>query len=207
MGRSFSRAHVYLTCALVHFFLILAVCCRDTTWLLAEGYTLVPHSFDTYWRRIEALPTIALAQDLAVTNPLRRAVMTYLHGAGVENGYGFFAPNVPSNYKLVFELHYADGRVEYVLPRVSGAAAGLRLNSLLNYIGRTHYDSLREALVKMMTYSIWQKHPDAMMIRAVFGFVRLPSMMDFAHGASESYEVLYAYDFGFGSPSSRDPRP
>ena len=45
--------------------------------------------------------------------------------AGIETGYGYFAPNVPGGYRLVFELHYPDGRVEYELPSVSSAAAGL----------------------------------------------------------------------------------
>ena len=188
-----------MACALLHFLAVFAVCCQDTLWFLAGGYTLVPHSFDHYWRRIEPLPFTVLGRNLRVTNPFRLAVMTYLHVAGIENGYAFFAPNVPNNYKLVFELHYPDGRVEYLLPRVSGSAAGLRLTSLLNYIGRSQYGFLREAMIKMMTYSTWKEHPDATRIRAVFGLVKLPNLADFGRGTAESYEFLYAYDFTFGS--------
>ena len=61
----------------------------------------------------------------AASNPVRQALATYLHIAGIETGYGYFAPNVPGSYKLVFELHYPDGRVEYELPSVSSAAAGV----------------------------------------------------------------------------------
>ena len=121
--------------------------------------------------------------------------MTYLHVAGIDASYGYFAPNVPGSYKLVFELHYPDGRVEYQLPPVSSAAAGLRVAGLLDKIGRTPYDSLRELLVKMMARSIWREHPEVKTIRAVFGSIRLPSVSEFEQGKRESYEFLYAYDF------------
>lgn len=136
----------------------------------------------------------ALGQRLAASNPGRQAIATYLHIAGIETGYGYFAPNVPGSYKLVFELHYPDGRVEYELPRVNRAAAGLRVAALLDQIGRTKYDALREILVKMLAQSVWREHPDVKTIRAVFGSIRLPSVSEFEHGKRESYEFLYAYD-------------
>lgn len=148
----------------------------------------------------------ALGQRLAASNPVRQALATYLHITGIESGYGYFAPNVPGSYKLVFELHYPDGRVEYELPRVNRAAAGLRLAGLLDQIGRTKYDALREILVKMLAQSLWREHPDVKTIRAVFGSIRLPSVSEFEHGKRESYEFLYAYDFslrdGPGEPEN-----
>lgn len=124
-------------------------------------------------------------------------VAIYTHATGIEAGYGFFAPNVPDNYKLVFEIHYPDGRVEYELPRVAGVAAGLRLSTLIDNIGDIRYDALREVLVKMMAYSIWREHPDATLIRAVLGLVLLPTPTEFQHGMKESYQFTYAYDFLF----------
>jgi len=148
----------------------------------------------------------ALGQRLAASNTVRQASATYLHITGIETGYGYFAPNVPGSYKLVFELHYPDGRVDYELPRVNRAAAGLRLAGLLDQIGRTKYDALREILVKMLAQSLWREHPDVKTIRAVFGSIRLPSVSEFEHGRRESYEFLYAYDFslrdGPGEPEN-----
>ena len=137
----------------------------------------------------------ALGQHLAASNPTRQALATYLHIAGIEKGYGYFAPNVPASYKVVFELHYRDGSVEYQLPHVHSAAAGLRLACLLDEIARTRHDTLREYLVKMLAHSIWRDHPDVTAIRAVFGSISLPSIDEFEHGKRESYEFLYAYDF------------
>jgi hypothetical protein len=66
---------------------------------------------------------------------------------------------------------------------------------LLDNIGRTPYDALREHLVKMLALSIWREHPEVKTIRAVFGSIRLPSVSEFERGKRESYEFLYAYDF------------
>ena len=104
---------------------------------------------------------------------------------------------MPDSYKLVLELHYSDGRVEYELPHVSDTATGVRLATLLDQIGRTGYDPLREIMIKMLAYAAWQDHPDAIVVRAVFGFVALPKMDDVKQGKTESYHFLYAYDFSF----------
>jgi hypothetical protein len=140
---------------------------------------------------------------LAASNAIRQALVTYLHLAGIETGYGYFAPNVPGSYKLVFELHYPDGRVEYELPSVSSAAAGLRLASLLDKIGRTPYDALREHLVKTLAASIWREHPEVKTIRAIFGSIRLPSVHEFEEGKRESYQFLYAYDFSLQNEAAK----
>jgi hypothetical protein len=125
----------------------------------------------------------------------------YLHSAGIEGGYGFFAPNVPDNYTLLFEIHYSDGRVEYDLPNVRSATGGLRLNGLFDQVGATRYEPLREVTFKILTYAVWQAHPEASRIRAIFTSASLPSTSDFEHGRKESYQILYAYDFTFEEPS------
>ena len=186
----------------LHFLLNLLFSFRETLRLVAEGPTILPTSFKTFSRKAETTVSIALGQHLAPLNPIRQAVATYLNVAGIEAGYGYFAPNVPVSYKLVFELHYSDGRVEYELPSVSGAAAGLRLASLLDNIGRTPYAALREHLVKMLALSIWREHPEVKTIRAVFGSIALPSVSEFEHGKRASYTFLYAYDFSLQNESA-----
>ena len=91
--------------------------------------------------------------------------------------------------------------------KVSSAAAGLRIAGLLDKIGRTHYEALRERLVKMVAKSIWQEHPEVKAIRAVFGSINLPSISEFEHGRRESYEFLYAYDFSQGEEPAGPERP
>jgi hypothetical protein len=192
---------------LLHFLLILSFSCRDTLGLVAQGPTILPASFRGFSQKAEAIASAAFGQRLAASNPVRQALATYLHIAGIEVGYGYFAPNVPGAYKLVFELHYSDGRVEYELPTVGGAAARLRLAGLLDQIGRTKYDALREILIKMMAQSMWREHPYVKKIRAVFGSISLPSVTEFEHGKKESYEFLYAYDFSRRDGNGESEKP
>jgi hypothetical protein len=93
---------VYLACFLLHFFLILTVSSRETLWLIARGLTIFPSSFKSYAPTAGTEVTIVPGQNLAKLNPLRRGLVTYLHIAGIERGYGYFAPNVPAAYKLIF---------------------------------------------------------------------------------------------------------
>ena len=188
----------------MHLLLIISFSCRDTLRVVAEGPTILPVSTKNFSRKAEAAVSAVLGQNLLPSNPVREALNTYVRLAGIETGYGYFAPNVPGGYALVFELHYSDGRVDYELPRVNSAAAGLRIAGLLDKIGRTPYDALREHLVKMLAQSIWREHPNVKTIRAVFGSISLPSVSEFEHGKRESYEFLYAYDF---SPQNEPAKP
>ena len=179
----------------MQFLLILSFSCRDTLRVVAEGPTILPVFFKNFSQKAETALSATLGQKLPASNPVREALNTYLQLAGIEAGYGYFAPNVPAGYRLVFELQYPDGRVEYELPSVSSAAAGLRIAGLLDNIGRTSYDAVREILVKTLAQSVWRDHPDVKSVRAILGSVRLPSIGEFEKGKRESYEFLYAYDF------------
>jgi len=201
------QKYFYVAWFVLHFLLIITFSCRDTLGLVAQGPTIFPPSFKRFSQKAETAVSAALSQRLAASNPVRQALATYLHIAGIEAGYGYFAPNVPGSYTLVFELHYPDGHAEYELPRVSSAAAGLRVAGLLDKIGRTKYDALREILIKMLAQSVWREHPDVTMIRAVFGSISLPSVSEFERGKRESYEFLYAYDFSRTDKASESETP
>jgi hypothetical protein len=187
----------------LHFSLILLVCLRDTFSVLAESATFFPRSLDRYWRVAQAITSIPLGETLSVDNPIQQGIDLYLQGAGIQAGYGYFAPNVPNSYKVVFELRYADGRVDYELPRVGAAETGSRLSSLLDRIAEERYEPLRAMYVRMLAYSIWQDHQDAMRIRAVVGYIKLPAPGEFERGEKESYHTLFAYDFDFSKAKSR----
>src|SRR5262249_47197104 len=163
--------------------------------VVAEGPTILPGSFKNFSQKAETALSATLGQKLPASNPVREALNTYVQLAGIETGYGYFAPNVPAGYRLVFELHYPEGRVEYELPSVSSAATGLRIAGLLDSIGRTRYDALREILVKTLAQSVVREQPDVESVRAILGSIRLPSISEFEEGQRESYEFLYAYDF------------
>jgi hypothetical protein len=137
----------------------------------------------------------ALGEGLETSNPVRQGVALYTHAAGTHLGYSFFAPNVPSSFKVVFEFHSPDGNVEYDLPEIATEATGLRLGNLLDFIGHTHFGGLREAMLRRLAYATWRQHPNATSVRTVFGVITVPSAADYKNGERESYDVLYAYNF------------
>lgn len=187
----------------VHFFLIAAVCFAGLFSLVAEHATIVPSALDTYARKAELLAAWLLGKQAGASSPMRRGIATYLHAAGIQSGYTFFAPNIPGYHKLIFELNYQDGRVEYESPHFRGKAAALRLDSLLARLGDDRYEPLREVVVKMLALSIWREHPDAKKIRATFGSVSPPSITDFEQGKGESFQPLFSYDFSLRDENRR----
>ena len=186
---------VYVAWFGIHFFLITAVCLAGLFSLIAERATILPSALDTYARKAELLAASLLGKQAASSNPVRRSIATYLHAAGIQSGYTFFAPNIPGYHKLVFELIHQDGRVEYESPHFRGKAAALRLDSLLARLGDNRYEPLREVVVKMLALSIWRERPDVKKIRATFGLVSPPSINDFEQHKGESFEPIFSYDF------------
>ena len=179
----------------MHFFLLTAVCSAGVFWLIAQGSTILPAASNECARKAEFVATWCLGKEASASNPLRRGIATYLHAAGIQAGYSFFAPNVPSPHRLTLELFHDDGRIEYESPHVHGKAAGLRLDSLLDRLPDERYEAVREALVKMLAFSVWREHPDVKKVRATFQSVHLPSIAEFEQGNGETFEPLFSFDF------------
>ena len=189
------RKRLCLAWLVLQLLLIVSFAARDTLRSIAEGPTILAPSLKSSSEKAESVLSTALGQRLRTSNPYREVVSTYANLAGIEVGYGYFGPNVPGTYKLTFELHYPDGHVEYEIPQVSNAAAGLRVSRLLDEIGQTTYEQLRQILVRMLAQSVWRQHPEAKTVRAVFEAIRLPTLNEFQNGKRESDQVLYTYDF------------
>ena len=186
-----------MACLGLQLFLIVTVCLRDTFSVFASTPTILPVAADEFWQGGEQATTVLLGERLDHSNWVRNGITVYLHSAGIEAGYGFFAPNVPANYKLVFELHYPDGRTGYEIPTVSSAATGMRFAGLLDQLAEMSYAPLRETMMKIVAYSVWRAHPDTNRIRAYLGRAHLPTPAEFERGERESYDLLFAYDFTF----------
>ena len=194
---------IYAAWFVVHFSLITAVCFAGIFSLVAEGTTMLPSGLETCARRAELIAAFVLGKEAGASSPVRQGIATYLHAAGIQAGYSFFAPNIPDYHKLIFELYHEDGRVEYESPHVSGKAAALRLDSLLDRLADKRYEPLREVVVKMLAFSVWRERPDVKKIRATFGAVNLPSISDFENGKAESFQPMFSYDFSLREEEKR----
>ena len=190
---------------IVQFACILLVSLNDLFSIFSTSKTFFPDTLDPFWERGAEITLFPLGQTLPETNPIRQAAFACLNMTGIESGYSYFAPNIPDNYKLVFELHYPDGHTEFELPRVNSRSAGLRFATLLDKMTETDYDPLRTMMVKMLAFAVWKDHPSANKIRAVLGSVDLPSPADFRLGRKESYRVLFAYEFDFSAEQPSHP--
>jgi hypothetical protein len=171
--------------------------------LIAQGSTILPRACNGYARKAELGATWWLGKEARASNPLRRGIATYLHAAGIQAGYSFFAPNVPSGHRLTFELFYDDGRVEYESPHVRSKAAALRLDSLLDRLPEERYEPIRAALVKMLAFSVWRKHPDVKKLRATFGSVNPPGITEFEQGKTETFQPMFSFDFSLRGEGKR----
>jgi hypothetical protein len=183
----------------LQFLLILLVCFQDIFSTFSDSPTLFPSSLHHFWSQAAKTVGAPLGQDLPAASLPRRLMLTYLNTTGIDAGYSYFAPNIPNSYKIVFELHYPDGHTEFELPTVSGKATGLRLATLLDVMAETEYEPLRSMMVKMLAYSVWQEHSEAVKAQAVFGYVDVPTPSEFRQGRKESYHPLFAYDVDFTS--------
>src|SRR5262245_24941454 len=179
----------------IHFFLLTAICLAGVFWLIAQGSTILPSVWDDYANKAELVPTWCLGKQGGSSNPIRRGIATYLHAAGIQAGYTFFAPNVPNHHSLSLELFHDDGRVEYESPRVRSKAAALRLDSLLDKLAEERYEPVREVLVKMLAFSVWREHPDVKKVRATFGSVNPPGITEFEQGKTETFQPMFSFDF------------
>jgi hypothetical protein len=187
------RKNFYLAWLGLHLFLITAISVRQLSWLVANGLTVIP--FRSNGLASPSQKSRSTSTKPAKVNPAKELLVGYLHCAGIEGAYGFFAPNVPENYKLAFEFHNRDGSAEYDLPGVDSRAAELRLGSLLDEIGRSDSEQYRRLLIRMLTSAAWEDHPEAISAHAVFGKLKLPDPNQFEHGIAPEYEFIAAYDF------------
>ena len=179
----------------IHFFLLTAVCFAGVFWLIAQGSTILPSAWNGYARRAQVVASWCLGKEASVSNPVRVGIATYLHAAGIQAGYTFFAPNVPSHHRLNLELFYDDGRIEHESPRLRSRAAALRLDSLLDRLAEERYEPVREVLVKRLAFSVWREHPEVKKVRATFGSVNPPDMNEFEQGKTETFQPMFSFDF------------
>jgi hypothetical protein len=174
----------------LHLLLVALVCMHETAWLVGKQLTILAGVSSLSWKG-----TLAGA-NLSANNVFRQVVNTYTNIAGIEVGYGYFAPNISATHALVFELSYPDGHLEYEPPLVGSYEGELRLTSLIEQIGRTESDPWRNELIQRLAGSTWQRHPTAVSIRGFFGSVAPPTLGAYKSGKNERvFTCQYVYDF------------
>jgi hypothetical protein len=180
----------------LHLLLFALVCARETAWLVGKQLTILPGATAHFWKDIEKGQRTITGDNLPSDNVLRQIVNTYTNIAGIEVGYGYFAPNVSETHALVFELRYPDEHLEYAVPVIGSHEGGLRVTGLIEQIGRTESDPWRNELIRRLARSTWQRNPEAISIRGFFGSVTPPTVTAYKSGKNERiFTCRYVYDF------------
>ena len=197
---------LWIAALALHLSLVLATCLQDLFATLGGEQSALSASSKLALKFASRASSHFLGQSFSNANPIRQTITTYTNITGIEAGYSFFAPVVSGPSRLVFELHYLDGRIEYDVPAVGSAATGYRISTLLDHLAAVHYVRLREALLQSLVEASHREHPQAVLIRAVFGVADLVSAKEYRAGKRTSYRPLYVYDFQFGGESRHPDR-
>jgi hypothetical protein len=185
----------WLVAALVHLSLAALVPCRETLWLVSHSSTRLTSVHSSFLADFDQ--QISELTDEAFVS--REVLLTYQHSAGIETGYGFFAPNLPDSYRVRFEGKTAEAN-EYKPVILRERHDPLRTSSLLDYLGRHASESVREFTFKLLAYSVWQRHPEVARIRVILETLHQPTLSEFRRGQSASFQQVSAYDFSLAHP-------
>lgn len=180
----------------LHLLLIAFVCTYETSWLVGKQLTIIPGVSAHPWKEAENVSGRLIGANLPADNVFGQILNTYTGIAGIEVGYGYFAPNISETHALVFELRYPDKHFEYEPPLVGSHEGHLRLTSLIEQVGRIESDPWRNELIRRLAHSTWQRHPKAISIRGFFGSVTPPTLEAYKSGKTERvFTCQYVYDF------------
>ena len=188
------RQSFLLAAAMTHCTAIGIVCILGAISLITQGHTLLSAFSDP-----SAPAHVTKARGTPDSpwgiNFVRTTAKTYLHLAGIEAGYGFFAPNVPNAYRLQIELLDGTNVVQRGLLTARRGETDLRLASLLDALGRYPAGGVRNIIFELMAQAIFQEHPETAEVRLRIEAIKMPALAEFTPGRMPSYEPVYAYDF------------
>lgn len=136
-----------------------------------------------------------LVPEIAQDSKLQQNLIAYRHVAGIDTGYGFFAPRVPDLCKVVYQVEYLDGHMEEHLPGVTGGDAILRLSTIMDAIGHISTPAVREGLLRMLLRTEGERFADAKVVTIQFGTVRVPDFAQFRRGEQADFEVSESYRY------------
>ena len=201
------RQYLYLAALFFHFTLIGTVSVHDLFWLF-KNRVVAGSAPLAVWKVLDAVPAVILGDESPSRTPWQKILASYTNAAGIDAGYGCFAPNIPPTHALVFECHYSGDRVEYDTPSARSAAAQLRLVTLIEEVGRADYEPWRNELVRLLARSTWRLHPDTESMRAFLGTVTPPTVAEYRAGKEErTFRCQYVYDFPQKSSSAKRSSP
>lgn len=187
--------------AVVHLALLVGVSARDTLRLIDRGATI----FSPSSAKTSDDSKLSAAGDGVKRRALQIIVRTYRHVAGIEAGFGFFAPNVPHGFRLRIAITGEDGELARGVLEPHRGETDLRTATLLDTMGRTAPGVIRETMFRLLATSLFEEHPEATALQFAVDVVKVPGAEELRRGAARSYIEAYSYDFRRGDLPAVQP--
>ncbi len=126
----------------------------------------------------------------------------YSDYSGAETGYGFYAPNVASQFLVLYTIKDDDGNViETSLPRHYSKEALTRyftaFDVFMDKIDKPDekYDNFMDVIMKSMALKVLEDHPPYRNIEADLLVYDLPVIAEFQAGERPDYAHILHYDY------------
>jgi hypothetical protein len=117
----------------------------------------------------------------------------YSHLAGIDTGYGLFAPNVPSAVSVAFELTDTAGRSTVSLPMLNTREGLDRFN--VNFNTFKKFEEIRPLLAYGWAIRMLELQPGHNKITVVIGRHLQPSMEAYRKGERATFIESVRYEF------------
>jgi hypothetical protein len=123
------------------------------------------------------------------------AIAEYGALSGAESQYGYFAPGVDDQLRLVFEMTEPSGRVRTdVLSNAVNAEVDLRVANLVSLLWQPD-EGLHRALETSWATAMFDRHPSARRVAIEVQVYELPSMDGMRRGRRPVWRVLDRVSF------------
>jgi len=121
-----------------------------------------------------------------------RVVETYRAYTGANNGYGFFAPGVASEWRATFDVCSDERHCIPVAREQVGHEARLLLITIDGLLGE---DELRDLIAASHAARQFARYPHAEVVLVKAGVFEVPAMAEYRGGERPQWRDLYGYAF------------
>jgi hypothetical protein len=129
-------------------------------------------------------------------------VSIFLSYTGFDTGYGFFAPNVASDFVLMFDLKDAQGNTlqQRIMPRFEQKESMVRYTSMFNMFlekikqaptdSSSQYTQYLDIVIRQIAKNVQSEFPDAVTVEAKLYLYDFPSLERYQKGDTKENAIL-----------------
>jgi hypothetical protein len=144
-------------------------------------------------------PVVYQATEVMTKIPPINFFMAY---TGFDTGYGFFAPNVASDFVLMFEIQDSLGRTiqQTAMPNFKQKESRVRYTSVFNMFlerlkkqdpkEKDQYAAYLDIILRQIALNVKRDYPNAASVKAKLYLYDYPSFENYSHGDKKEKAIL-----------------